>query len=142
LRTGGLAAHAGASWWGRAASGGAVGPLAPAQQVLGDAADDSDALWALIAEAGANAFIHLSSRRKNWPFFDLVACKCRHHIERTFSRFKEFRRIATRYDKREHSFDAFICLSVITLYLNREQPLASYDCRVTQMITLEFKRER
>ncbi|RIY05178.1 transposase, partial [Hymenobacter rubripertinctus] len=42
----------------------------------------------------------------------------RHHIEQTFSKFKQFRRIATRYDKLDRSFDAFICLRVITLYLN------------------------
>ena len=41
-----------------------------------------------------------------------------HHIEQTFSKFKQFRRIATRYDKLDRSFDAFICLRVITLYLN------------------------
>ena len=92
--------------------------LAPAQQVLGDAAYDSDALRALIAEAGANAVIKPNPRRKNLPLFDPVAYKDRHHIEQTFSKFKQFRRIATRYDKLDRSFDAFICLRVITLYLN------------------------
>ena len=92
--------------------------LAPAQEVLGDAAYDSDALRAVIAEAGANAVIQPNPRRKNMPFFDPVAYKKRHHIEQTFSKFKQFRRIATRYDKLDRSFDAFICLRVITLYLN------------------------
>ena len=92
--------------------------LAPAQQVLGDAAYDSDALRALIAEAGADAVIQPNPRRKDMPLFDPVAYKDRHHIERVFSKFKQFRRIATRYDKLDRSFDAFICLRVITLYLN------------------------
>lgn len=92
--------------------------LAPAQQVLGDAAYDSDALRALIAGAGANAVIQPNPRRKNLPFFDPVAYKERHRIEQTFSKFKQFRRIATRYDKLDRSFDSFICLRVITLYLN------------------------
>jgi len=92
--------------------------LAPAQQVLGDAAYDSDALRALIAEAGANAVIQPNPRRKNMPPFDPVTYKDRCHIEQTFSKFKQFRRVATRYDKLDRSFDAFICLRVITLYLN------------------------
>ena len=92
--------------------------LAPAQEVLGDAAYDSNALRALIAEAGANAVIKPNPRRKNPPLFDPVAYEKRHHIEQTFSKFKQFRRIATRYDKLDRSFDAFICLRVITLYLN------------------------
>ena len=92
--------------------------LAPAQQVLGDAAYDSDALRALIAQAGATAVIQPNPRRKNLPLFDPVVNKERHHIEQTFSKFKQFRRIATRYDKLDRSFDSFICLRVITLYLN------------------------
>lgn len=55
--------------------------LAPAQEVVGDAAYDSDALRALIAGAGANAVIQPNPRRKNLPLFDPVAYKERHHIE-------------------------------------------------------------
>lgn len=92
--------------------------LAPAQEVVCDGAYDSDALRALIAEAGANAVIKPHPNRKDPPYFDPVAYQKRHHIEQTFSKFKQFRRIATRYDKLERTFDAFICLRVITLYLN------------------------
>lgn len=92
--------------------------LAPAQQVLGDGAYDSDALRALIAEAGASAVIKPHPKRKKPPHFDPVAYKERHHIEQTFSKLKQFRRVATRYDKLDRTFDAFICLRVITLYLN------------------------
>lgn len=92
--------------------------LAPAQEVVGDAAYDSDALRTLIAEAGANAVIKPNPRRKNKPHFDPLAYQERHHIEQTFSKIKQFRRLATRYDKLDRTFDSFICLRVITLYLN------------------------
>lgn len=92
--------------------------LAPAQEVLGDAAYDSDALRALIAEAGAIAVIKPHPGRKTPPHFDPLAYEKRHHIEQTFSKFKQFRRIATRYDKLDRTYDSFICLRVITLYLN------------------------
>ena len=92
--------------------------LAPAQEVLGDAAYDSDALRALIAEAGAMAVIKPRSNRKNPPHFDPLAYEKRHHIEQTFSKFKQFRRIATRYDKLDRTYDSFVYLRVISLYLN------------------------
>lgn len=92
--------------------------LAPAQEVLGDAAYDSDALRALIAEAGATAVIKPNPGRKNPPHFDPLAYEKRHHIEQTLSKFKQFRRIVTRYDKLDRTYDSFICLRVITLYLN------------------------
>lgn len=92
--------------------------LAPAQEVLGDAAYDSDALRALIADAGANAVIKPNPRRKDPPQFDPLAYQKRHHIEQTFSKLKQFRRVATRYDKLDRTFDSFICLRIITLYLN------------------------
>ena len=88
------------------------------QEVVADAAYDSDALRALIAEAGAKAVIKPNPRRLNTPHFDPLVYQQRHHIEQTFSKMKQFRRLATRYDKLDRTFDAFICLRVITLYLN------------------------
>lgn len=92
--------------------------LAPAQQVLGDAAYDSDALRVVIAEAGATAVIKSHPRHKNKPYFDPLAYQKRYHIEQTFSRMKQFRQLATRYDKLDRTFDSFLCLRIITLYLN------------------------
>lgn len=91
--------------------------LAPAQEVVADAAYDSDALRATLAEAGANAVIKPNPRRKNEPHFDPLAYQKRQHIEQTFSKLKQFRCIATRYDKLDRTFDSFICLRIITLYL-------------------------
>lgn len=42
----------------------------------------------------------------------------RHHIEQTFSKFKQHRRLSTHYDKLDASFEAFVCARIITLYLN------------------------
>lgn len=100
----------------------AAGLLAPwldaGREVVADAAYDSDALRALIAAAGAKAVIMPNPRRTNTPHFDPLAYRQRHHIEQTFSKIKQFRRLATRYDKLDRTFDSFICLRVMTLYLN------------------------
>lgn len=85
---------------------------------FGDAAHDGDASRALIAEAGATGVIKPKPGRKNPPHFTPLAYEKRHCIEQTFSKYKQFRRIATRYDKRDRTYDSFISLRVIILYLN------------------------
>ena len=92
--------------------------LAPAREVVADAAYDSDALRAHIAAAGAVAVIKPNPQRKRMPHFDPVAYAQRHHIEQTINKLKHFRRLATRYDKLDSSYNAFVALRVTTLYLN------------------------
>jgi len=92
--------------------------LAPAQEVVADAAYDSDALREQIARAGANAVIPSNPSRKQPLHMDPSAYAKRHHIEQTFSKLKQHRRVATRYDKLDRSYESFLCLRIITLYLN------------------------
>ncbi|WP_125921755.1 transposase [Hymenobacter lapidarius] len=54
-------------------------------------------------------------RRKNKPHSDPLAYQKRYHIEHTFCRIKQFRRLATRYDKLDRTFDfAFILVCYYT----------------------------
>ena len=92
--------------------------LAPACQVVADTAYDSDALRGFIAAAGAQAVIPPTPRRRNVPRFDPSAYANRHHIEQTVNKLKQHRRLATRYDKLDASFEAFLCARIATLYLN------------------------
>ncbi len=48
---------------------------------------------------------------------DFQAYKDRNRIERMFNKLKQFRRIATRYDKIRASFVAFLNLAAIRLWL-------------------------
>ena len=57
------------------------------------------------------------SNRKNPIDCDFSAYRDRNRIERMFNRLKQFRRIATRYDKTARSFLAFLCLAAATLWL-------------------------
>nr|WP_244544572.1 transposase [Cohaesibacter marisflavi] len=45
------------------------------------------------------------------------AYRQRNRIERMFNRLKQFRRIATRYDKTAISFMGFLCLAAVKLWL-------------------------
>ena len=66
---------------------------------LADAAYDSDAIRKALSLRGTIPVIPNNPTRKRAHAFDRRAYRMRNVIERTFSRLKDFRRIATRYDK-------------------------------------------
>jgi len=81
-----------------------------AKKLLGDRAYDSAELRQWLEERGTNPVIPNKSNRKQ-PFrFDRKSYKQRHRIENAFCRLKDFRRIATRYDRLARNFLASICL--------------------------------
>lgn len=75
--------------------------------VLADKAYDTDAIVAEITQAGA-AVIVPSKRSRCVPrALDRNLYADRNKIERFFNRLKQYRRLATRYDKSAASFLAF-----------------------------------
>ena len=88
---------------------------APAR-LLADRAYDTNALRAWLAERGAEAVIPSTRKRLRPIPHDRVAYVERNRIERLFCRLKDFRRIATRYDKRADIFLSAICLAAIVTW--------------------------
>jgi len=85
--------------------------------LLGDKAFDSDWLRLELNTRGALAVIPpMASRATNIPY-DKEMYKWRHLIENFFQKIKEFRRIATRYDKTDTSFRAAVHLVAAVLAL-------------------------
>ena len=80
--------------------------------LIGDKAYDADDLRHFLAAQGTTAVISPMPNRINKPTFDLIAYKQRNLIERAFCRLKDWRAIATRYDKTARNFLAGICLAV------------------------------
>ena len=81
-----------------------------AKKLLGDKAYDSAELRQWLDERGTKPVIPNKSNRKQ-PFrFDRKSYKYRHRIENAFCRLKDFRRIATRYDRLARNFLASVCL--------------------------------
>jgi transposase len=83
----------------------------PSARLLADRAYDGDALRHSLAERGTRAVIPNKVNRVNRFPFDVAAYKLRNAVERAFCRLKDFRAIATRYDKLARNFLAGICLA-------------------------------
>ena len=71
-----------------------------------------------LAEAGKAAVIPPKGNRKEPRPYDRDLYKARHLIENFFAKLKQFRAIATRYDKRAVNFLAAIYLVAATIWLN------------------------
>jgi len=81
------------------------------EALLGDKAFDVDWLRAELDRRGATAVIPPKSNRKETIPCDFAMYAWRHLVENFFCKLKEFRRIATRYDKTDCSFTSMIYLA-------------------------------
>ena len=79
--------------------------------LLGDKAFDADWLRTELDARGAAAVITPKANRKAEIAFDRAMYRWRHLIENTFAKLKEFRAVATRYDKTDTSYTATIHLA-------------------------------
>jgi transposase len=88
-----------------------LAPLIPARLCIADAAYDSDALRRFLRDRGTLPVIPNNPTRKHFHPFNKRAYKQRNLIERMFCRLKDWRRIATRYDKLAANFAAAIAIA-------------------------------
>jgi transposase len=89
----------------------------PAEVVMADAAYDADPLRNAIAAKGAVAVIpNNPSRARKYPLDQHLYAQ-RHLIECCFSKLKQFRRVATRYEKTARNYLAVVTLAAIVLWL-------------------------
>ena len=88
-----------------------------AKVVMADTAYDSDQLRQKIEEKGAVAVIpNNPSRAIKHPLDDHLYAQ-RHLVECCFSRLKQFRRVATRFEKTARNYLAIVTLAAIVLWL-------------------------
>jgi transposase len=88
-----------------------------AQAVVADKGYDADTLVALINTAGATAVIPPRSNRIEKRAYDRHLYKDRNLVERFFNRLKQFRRIATRYEKLARNFVSMLNLVCAYIWL-------------------------
>lgn len=89
---------------------------APSAVFLGDGAYDSDALRIYLMDRGTVAAIPSHPRRAIPIPCDEDAYKGRNVVERAFSHLKDWRRIATRYDKLKETFQAAVAIAIICIW--------------------------
>ena len=87
------------------------------EATLADKGYDADHLVDHIAQTGARIVIPPKRNRKIQRPYDTELYKQRNIIERFFNKLKQFRRVATRYDKLLANFMGFVKLAAIAIWL-------------------------
>lgn len=85
--------------------------------VLADRGYDSDKIVDYIRQMNATPVIPPKSNRLIQRDYDKIIYKDRNLIERLFNRLKQFRKIATRFEKVQINFEALIYLACSYLWL-------------------------
>lgn len=96
-----------------------IAGVGPFRRLIADRGYDANHLRALLAQRGAEAVIpSTASRRKPIPC-DTQTYRARNLVERMWCRLKDWRRIATRYDKLARNFlSAAVIAAAVTWWLN------------------------
>ena len=87
------------------------------EAIVGDRAYSSHAARRDLRRRGIRAII--PQKRNEHPAYvmDWRLYRERHRVERLVNRLKQYRRIATRYEKRADSYGAFVTLAAIRMWL-------------------------
>lgn len=93
-----------------------VAPLPAADALFGDTAYDSNQFRTFLIGRGTVPVIRPNPTRKAMPPFDAVRYKQRNVVERAFAHIKDWRRVATRYDKLARNFQATVSLAAILIW--------------------------
>jgi transposase len=94
-------------------------PQVTAPTLIADRGYDAEArVLAKLRAAGTEAVIPPRRNRREQRAYDRELYKARHLIENFFCKLKQFRAIATRYDKTKRNFLAAIYLAASAILLN------------------------
>jgi len=93
-----------------------VDALPRSQYLLGDRGYDSRWLREALVKKGITPCIPPRKNRKVQYEYDKMLYKQRHKVENMFGRLKDWRRIATRYDRCAHTFFSAICIAAFVIW--------------------------
>lgn len=90
-----------------------------ASYLIGDKGYDSDEYRQALIAKDIMPCIPPRKGRNNPAGFSKSLYKSRHKVENMFAKIKDWRRVATRYDRCPHTFFSSICIAaVVSFYLN------------------------
>lgn len=87
-----------------------------ARYVLADKGYDADALRRSLRQTGAVPVIPGRNNRRRAVVYDKARYKERHRVENAFCRIKDYRRVATRYDKLAANFLSGVALAILVAF--------------------------
>jgi transposase len=87
------------------------------RRVAGDKGYSSPTARRRLRQRGITPVIPTKSNQTPDPSFDRQAYRMRNKVERLINRLKQFRRIATRYEKRAQNYLAMITIGMVLLWL-------------------------
>jgi len=93
------------------------GPRLHPKRVAGDKGYSSRNYRQYLRQHGIRITIPRKKNENRTGPFDRQIYRQRNQIEQLFNRLKQFRRVATRYDKRGNSFAAMLTIAMIFLWL-------------------------
>ena len=94
--------------------------LPKAASLIADRGYDSNWFRTALIRKGIKPCIPPTRSRKAPIAYDKALYRQRHRIENMFGRLKDWRRIATRYDRCAHTFFSAICIAAtVAFYLNQ-----------------------
>ncbi|WP_163271882.1 IS5 family transposase [Chelativorans alearense] len=90
--------------------------LPPATHLIADRGYDSAWFREQLAARGIEPCIPSSRSRKVPYAYDTTLYRHRHKVENLFAKLKDWRRIATRYDRCAHTFFSAICIAAAVIF--------------------------
>ncbi len=93
-----------------------LGTVAPPARLLADKAYDADAFRRWLKERDIEPVIPSTAARKRPYRLDQDAYRRRNLIERMFCRLKDWRRIATRYDRLARNYLSALALAAVACF--------------------------
>ena len=101
-----------------------LGSVGRGDILLADRAYDSNALRETLAARGARANVRAMPQRLNPPSFSQRLYRKRNLVERFFNKLKQFRALATRYDKRDDNYLACVKLASVRIWMRFNESVA------------------
>ena len=94
--------------------------LPKAKTLIADRGYDSNWFRAALTKRGTEPCIPPTKNRKTSLPYDKALYRTRHKIENLFAKLKDWRRIATRYDRCAHTFFSAVCIAAtVAFFLNQ-----------------------
>tara|TARA_B110000879_G_scaffold191825_1_gene257322 strand:+ start:363 stop:704 length:342 start_codon:yes stop_codon:yes gene_type:complete len=87
-----------------------------AKHLLADRGYDANWFRNALRKKGIEPCIPPKKNRKVQIKYDKILYRQRHKVENMFGRLKDWRRIATRYDRCAHTFFSAICIAAVVIF--------------------------